>query len=329
MNGGQQADGTGAGTGTGAGVGGLVRQRREQLGLSLSELARRANVAVSYLSMIENHRLDKPPSRAVLGRLEAALQLRDGPLHAAADWATTPAGVRRRVAELEDAAERGQKLAAWLRSHTHTAGPHGGRDLDALYRSGQLAQRVNAVLPPETDLPPPGVVHSGSEGLAATADAAADAAATERDEQTADAAVQWSNIVRLARRVPLINKVAAGGPAAFTDLGFPAGAADDYLQVPGLDDPDAFATRVTGDSMSPAYREGDIVIFSPLAEVADGCDCFVRLEPDHEVTFKRVYFHEVEGQVRLQPLNPDHPPRLVPREQVAGLFRAVWRFAKL
>jgi SOS-response transcriptional repressor LexA len=89
-------------------------------------------------------------------------------------------------------------------------------------------------------------------------------------------------------------------------------------------DPDAFAARVVGDSMAPVYVEGDIVIFSPARPVKDGADCFARLEPDHETTFKRVYFETGEGErIRLQPLNSAYPPRIVERERVAGLYAAV------
>ena len=79
--------------------------------------------------------------------------------------------------------------------------------------------------------------------------------------------------------------------------------------------------------MRPEFSEGDVVIFSPARDVTDGCDCFVRLEPDHESTFKRIYFDD--GQIRLQPLNPKYAPRTVPRETVVGLYRAVARFQKL
>jgi SOS-response transcriptional repressor LexA len=44
---------------------------------------------------------------------------------------------------------------------------------------------------------------------------------------------------------------------------------------------------------------------------------------------KRVYLDEEAGTIRLQPLNPDFAPRVVPREQVAGLYRAVWKFSKV
>lgn len=129
--------------------------------------------------------------------------------------------------------------------------------------------------------------------------------------------------VDLPFEVPLINKVSAGYPAGFTDMGFPARVADEYVRCPDLHDPDAFAARVVGDSMEPVYVEGDIVIFSPMHPIADGDDCFARLADDDESTFKRVYF-EGEGQrIRLQPINSRYSPRVFEREQVAGLYRAV------
>ncbi len=132
--------------------------------------------------------------------------------------------------------------------------------------------------------------------------------------------------IALPLEVPLINSVSAGYPTAFTDLGYPARIADEYVRCPDLHDPDAFAARVVGDSMAPDYREGDIVVFSPARDVRSGADCFVRLEPDHESTFKRVYFEPGEAGaelIRLQPINPDYTPRVAPREEVAGLYAAV------
>lgn len=133
-------------------------------------------------------------------------------------------------------------------------------------------------------------------------------------------------LVALPREVPVINNVKAGYPSEFTDLGYPARVADEYIRVPDIDDADAFGARVVGDSMEPEYREGDVVIFSPKLSVASGTDCFVRLEPDHETTFKRVYFEvDSAGQemIRLQPLNSAYPPVVVPRERVAGLYSGV------
>ena len=136
-------------------------------------------------------------------------------------------------------------------------------------------------------------------------------------------------LLRLSANVPLINKVAAGYPREFTDLGYPARVAEEYVSVPGVTDADAFAARVVGDSMAPEYVEGDVVVFSPERDAQDGSDCFVRLERDGETTFKRVYFErgagEDEGEaiIRLQPLNARYPAKRVRREEVAGLYAAV------
>jgi SOS-response transcriptional repressor LexA len=76
--------------------------------------------------------------------------------------------------------------------------------------------------------------------------------------------------------------------------------------------------------MAPDYREGEIVVFSPQLPTPSGSDCFVRLERDHETTFKRVYVENKGKSIRLQPINPAYPPRVVAREDVSGLYAAAY-----
>ncbi|MFB0552856.1 MAG: XRE family transcriptional regulator [Phycisphaerae bacterium] len=130
------------------------------------------------------------------------------------------------------------------------------------------------------------------------------------------------------RLVPVINKVSAGYPTDFNDLDYPVGIADDYVRCPDMHDPNAFAVRVVGDSMEPKFREGDIVIFSPAAEVHNGDDCFVRFAMPHETTFKRVFF-ESENKIRLQPRNEMYSPTIVDGKRINGLYRAVVKHEKL
>jgi repressor LexA len=130
------------------------------------------------------------------------------------------------------------------------------------------------------------------------------------------------------RLVPVINKVAAGYPADFNDLDYPAGVADDYVRCPDLHDTNAFAVRVVGDSMEPKFSEGNIVVFSPAAEVHSGDDCFVRFAMPHETTFKRVFF-EPSDKVRLQPRNEKYPPMIVDGKRIDGLYRAIIKYEKL
>jgi repressor LexA len=134
--------------------------------------------------------------------------------------------------------------------------------------------------------------------------------------------------VSAGRLVPVINKVAAGYPADFNDLDYPAGVADDYVRCPDLHDINAFAVRVVGDSMEPKFNEGNIVVFSPAAEVHSGDDCFIRFAMPHETTFKRVFF-EPNDKVRLQPRNEKYPPMIVDGKRVDGLYRAIIKYEKL
>ena len=124
------------------------------------------------------------------------------------------------------------------------------------------------------------------------------------------------------RLVPVINKVSAGYPTDFNDLDYPVGIADDYIRCPDLHDPNTFAVRVVGDSMEPKFHEGDIVIFSPAAEVQNGDDCFVRFAMPHETTFKRVFF-ESDNKIRLQPRNEKYSPTIVDGKRINGIYRAV------
>lgn len=286
-------DGASPATGPQSGpVGTLIRQCRERRGLSLQQLGDRIGIAKSYLSAIENgHR--PAPGDELLGKIEEALGLASGDLTLAGRWerglAAGGAPIRRELERLQADQRAARRLAQLLRPGLHE-GSNSDQGIDALYRTGELRRLVESLERPDME--------PGAQGAIP---------------------------IPLSREVPLINKVAAGYPREFTDLSYPARIADEYVRVPDIADPDAFAARVVGDSMEPAYLEGDIVIFSPAKPVSSGMDCFARLEPDHDTTFKRIYFEGPKGeeQVRLQPLNGKYPPRTLPRDTIAGLYAAV------
>ncbi len=275
-------------------VGQAIRDRRRELGLTLQELAERARCAKSYLSTIENDRREQPPSQEVLERVESALQLEPGQLVAVARWQLTPGDVRRHVMDLQADQARTRRVMELLSS----------QGVDRAHSSGELQRLV--------------------QQLAGAGDGRGGAGGSGGGGGSIEL------LAALPAQVPVINKVAAGYPAEFTDLGYPARVADEYVSVPDVYDADAFAARVVGDSMEPVYREGDIVVFSPSVDATSGRDCFVRFDPDvssaSETTFKRVYL-ESDGNrelIRLQPLNPAYPARVVEREAVAGMYAAVY-----
>lgn len=270
-----------------SGFGAVLKAQRLARGLTLEALAVQAGCTKGYLSLVERG-VKPPPAEALIERLEDVLSLESGSLSHVAEWEQTPRAVKRDLARLESDRAAIDHILRTIES----------RGLDGAYTSGELGKAVQRLTPTGSNPSERGPVDSRSP----------------------------SAIRRvLPMEVPLINSVTAGYPADFTDLGYPARVADEYVRSPDLDDPDAFAARVVGDSMEPEYREGDLVIFSPAMEVTSGNDCFVRLEPDHESTFKRVYFEVGEGGeelIRIQPINNRYPPRTVRREGVAGLYRA-------
>lgn len=279
-------------------VGSLIRERRASLGMTLQRLADLAGCAKSYLSLIEHDQRDSP-SHELLEKVERALAMEPGRLVQAAKWHAMPPEMRREMTQLQSTERIARRLVDLLAGSGLDEQGRLRGSLDRAYRTGELRRLVEAV--------------GEREGKAGGMPAPQEQGPESLDRE-------------LPLQVPLINKVAAGYPAEFTDLGYPARVADEYVRAPDVQDPDAFAARVVGDSMAPEYREGDIVIFSPAREVKSGMDCFARLEPDQESTFKRIYLEEDDrgGElIRLQPLNPAYPARTLPREQVAGLYAAV------
>lgn len=229
------------------GLGEIIRQRREELGLTQDQVSARVGISKPYLSNIETSRVKNPPTDGVILRLEKALGFARGQLRRMAHLARTPLDVRAEHENLSAEVEKLRVVLGQLLAERPKAGPRrraagakqAGIDLDAVLRKIKKSKgNVEAPLV------------SG-------------------------------------RAVPIINKVSAGYPHNFTDLDYPPSVADEYVRCPDVHDPQAFAARVVGDSMGSKYAEGDIVIFAPNTPAADGDDCFVRFADDWSTTFKQ------------------------------------------
>jgi repressor LexA len=117
--------------------------------------------------------------------------------------------------------------------------------------------------------------------------------------------------------LPLISAVPAGKVATM----FHPDYVDTYVTVDDVKDPQAFALKVKGNSMSPRIEDGDVVIVSPQQEVRNGDICVIRVSG--EDTLKKV---KIEGNYfHLIPLNPEFDPVTVRRRDVDF----VWKVVKL
>lgn len=279
-----------------------LRQARENKGLTLESLAAATGISKPYLAHIETARTPGPPTEGKLKSLARALGLEARILEEAADWLRTPASVRQAI------------LGAGVRTDDHQQNAGG-----TLPRRGDGAIDLDAMMKAARE-----TKHEDTK------------VAKPHEESSSETNLQINisncNDLIGVKQVPLINRVAAGKAGEFGDLSYPAGVADAYVAAPDLPDAPAgalFAVKVTGDSMMPEYREGDVIIVGP-GEARDGDDCVVRLSGDENfaTTFKRIFF-EREGEeavaVRLVPLNPAHAERRLALEEISGIYPMEYR----
>jgi phage repressor protein C with HTH and peptisase S24 domain len=125
-----------------------------------------------------------------------------------------------------------------------------------------------------------------------------------------------------AKSVPMLGLAQAGSGGYFDDGGFPAGKGWDEIAFPAVADDHAYALEISGDSMTPAYRDGDVVVVSPAAPVRRGDRVVVKTRKG-EVMVKELK-RQTAKQVELKSLNSDHPDRTVANSDVAWIARIVW-----
>jgi phage repressor protein C with HTH and peptisase S24 domain len=125
-----------------------------------------------------------------------------------------------------------------------------------------------------------------------------------------------------ARRIPLIGLAQAGGDGYFDDGGYPVGGSWDEVGLPEIGDPHAYALEISGDSMEPVFRDGDLVIVSPAAPIRRGDRVVVRTIGG-EVMAKQLARRSAL-RVDLRSLNPAHPDYTFDLAEVAWIHRIVW-----
>jgi phage repressor protein C with HTH and peptisase S24 domain len=127
---------------------------------------------------------------------------------------------------------------------------------------------------------------------------------------------------RPVRRVPLIGFAQAGGDGYFDDGGYPVGGSWDEVSLPEIADPNAYALEISGDSMEPVFRDGDLVIVSPAAPIRRGDRVVVRTRAG-EVMAKQLQRRSAR-RVELLSLNPAHPSYTFELPEIAWMHRIVW-----
>lgn len=124
--------------------------------------------------------------------------------------------------------------------------------------------------------------------------------------------------------IPLLGFAQAGAGGFFDDGGFPAGQGWDVVEFPAspAHKPGVYALEVQGDSMMPLYRDGDVLIVEPGAQVRRNDRVVVRTR-EGEVMAK-VLARQTPRTIELMSLNPEHPGRTLEATDVDWIARIIW-----
>lgn len=83
---------------------------------------------------------------------------------------------------------------------------------------------------------------------------------------------------------------------------------DRTSRMPYQTDDDAYAVRVSGDSMYPRFRDGDTVYVDPNASVSRGDDCIVQLKNEYgepSYCIIKEFVSKSDGNIKLKQYTPE------------------------
>ncbi|MGH6903165.1 MAG: S24 family peptidase [Geminicoccaceae bacterium] len=125
-----------------------------------------------------------------------------------------------------------------------------------------------------------------------------------------------------SHRLRCIGMDQADRPEVFDDSGFPQGQAWDEIDFPNLDDPHAYALEVHGDDLLPTYRDGDLLIVSPVASIRrrDRVILKTRAGP----ILAGVLLRRTAQRIEVAPFANDLQAQVLPVREVAWLVRILW-----
>lgn len=124
------------------------------------------------------------------------------------------------------------------------------------------------------------------------------------------------------RNVPLLGFAQAGVGGFFDDGGFPVGQGWDEVQFPASDHDNIYALEVSGSSMEPLYRDGDVIIVQPGASIRKNDRVVVKTK-EGEVMAKELA-RKTATLVELVSVNPEHEDRIIALKDIDWIARIVW-----
>lgn len=125
--------------------------------------------------------------------------------------------------------------------------------------------------------------------------------------------------------IPVIGFAQAGAQGFFDEEGYPQGDSWDEVRFPDYNannEDGYYALEISGDSMEPLYRDGDVLVVSPKAKLRNG-DRIVVKTTNGEVMAKELVKQNT-SRIEVRSLNPDHENRKIPTNDIAWMGRIIW-----
>lgn len=124
------------------------------------------------------------------------------------------------------------------------------------------------------------------------------------------------------QRIPVIGYAQAGRRGFFDDAGYPTGAGWDAVDFPNVGDPNAYALEISGDSMEPVYRDGDVIVVSPRAGIRRGDRVVVKTKAG-EILAKELH-RQTANRVELISFNSAHGGIDMALDDIEWMARIIW-----
>ena len=134
--------------------------------------------------------------------------------------------------------------------------------------------------------------------------------------------IEPGNTTGTVKPVPLLGFAEAGNGSHFNDGGFPSGTGWDAIPFPAVNDEHAYALKISGQAMEPAYRDGDIIVVSPSAPIRRGDRVVVRTKSG-EVTVKELK-RKTAKSVELKSLGAEQAEQTIAMPDVLWIARILW-----
>lgn len=121
-----------------------------------------------------------------------------------------------------------------------------------------------------------------------------------------------------SRRIPVVGHVKGGVDGFLEEMQYPVGHGEGFVEY-WTKDPEAYALRVRGDSMSPRYRSREFIVVTPSVEAQPGNDVMVKLKDGRKMLKHLNWVRDEE--IQLISVNDSYAPMTVPMDEIESIQR--------